>query len=121
MEQAEGRGTTAIDWKNVAAINPPPFSEDLREGKDRRWITARLAGNFRYRLTDSIVFTDQLVLYLSLESMSDFKLRNEAAIATALGSGWSLRLANILDYDDKPAAGVKNTDSSFLLGLQYGF
>jgi len=97
------------------------FSEDLKKGKDNRWLTARLAGNFRYQLTDSIVFTDQLVLYPSLETMSDFKMRNEAAIATALGSRWSLRLANILDYDNDPPTGVKSTDSNFLLGLQYGF
>ena len=97
------------------------FSEDLRQGEDKRWLTARLAGNLMYRFSSLLVFTDQLVLYPSLESFSDFKLRNEAALATALGSGWSLKLANILDYDNHPPAGVKKTDSNFIVGLQYAF
>lgn len=97
------------------------YSNDYKVAKDKNWIAARLAGNFRYKITDSIIFTDDLVLYPSLENFSDFNLRNEAAIATALGSGWSLKLANILEYNNTPAAGTKSTDSNSLLGLQYSF
>lgn len=97
------------------------FSNDYKSAADKDWIAARLAGKFRYQLTDSIVFTDDLVLYPSLGDFSDFNLRNEAAIATALGSGWSLKLANILEYDNSPASGKKSTDSNSLIGLQYAF
>lgn len=96
------------------------FSEDLQIQEDKRWITARLAANYRYKLTDWLVFTDQLVVYPSLESIN-FVLRNEAALLTALGSGWSLKIADILDYNSKVEAGVKNTDSNFIVGLQYAY
>ncbi|MSN26525.1 MAG: DUF481 domain-containing protein [Geobacter sp.] len=97
------------------------YSDDHRIASDKSWIAARLAANFRYKISDSIMFTNDLVLYPSLGNMADFNLRNEAAIATGLGSGWSLRLANILDYNNSPAAGTKSTDSNFLVGLQYAF
>ncbi|HEY6839426.1 MAG TPA: DUF481 domain-containing protein, partial [Geobacteraceae bacterium] len=97
------------------------FSEDLKGQEDKRWMTARLGTNYRYKLTDWLVFTDRLVLYPSLESMSDFTLRNEAALLTAIGSGWSLKLADILDYVNNPPAGTKSTDSLFTAGLQYAF
>ena len=97
------------------------FSEDLRTQEDKRWITVRLAANYRYKLTYWLVFTDRLVLYPSLEKVSDFTLRNEAALLTAIGSGWSLKLADILDYVNSPPAGFKSTDSVFTAGLQYAF
>lgn len=97
------------------------YSDDHKIAKDKSWIAARLAADFRYKITDSIMFTNNLVLYPSLENVSDFNLRNEAAIATSLGAGWSLRLANILDYNNAPAVGTKSTDSNSLIGLQYAF
>lgn len=95
--------------------------EDHKTGNDKYWVTARLAADYRYRFTDGILFTNNLVLYPSLENFSDHNLRNEAAITTALGWGWSLKLANILEYDSRPEAGIKDTDSDFILGLAYAF
>lgn len=97
------------------------FSEDLKEQEDKRWMTARLAANFRYKLTEWLMFTNRLVLYPSLESMSDFTLRNEAALLTTIGAGWSLKLADVLDYVNNPPAGIKSTDSLLTVGLQYAF
>lgn len=97
------------------------FSEDYKIANDKRWISARLAANYRYKITETLMFSDYLVLYPSIEKISDFSLRNEAALSTTLGSGWSMKLANVLEYDNTPATGKKSTDSNFLLGLQYTF
>lgn len=97
------------------------FSEDYKTQEDNSWLTVRLAANYRHKLTDWLVFTDRLVLYPSLESMSDFNLRNEAALLTAIGSGWSMKLADILDYSNNPPTGTKSTDSLLTVGLQYAF
>ena len=97
------------------------FSEDLKVGEDHNWITARLAANYRYKLTEWLVFTDRLVLYPSLETMSNFMLRNEAAFLTAIGAGWSLKVADVLEYNNKPSNGIKSTDSTLTAGLQYSF
>jgi hypothetical protein len=42
------------------------FSEDLIDGEDDQWLTARLAGDFRYNVKDLFTFTDYLVLCPSL-------------------------------------------------------
>jgi len=97
------------------------FSEDYKSQEDQSWLTVRLAANYRHKLTDWLVFTDRLVLYPSLESISDFNLRNEAALLTAIGTGWSMKLADILDYSNNPPAGTKSTDSLLTVGLQYAF
>lgn len=97
------------------------FSENYKVQEDKSWLTIRLAANYRYKLTDWLVFTDRLVLYPSLKSMSDFSLRNEAALLTAIGSGWSMKLADILDYSNSPPSGTERTDSLLTIGLQYAF
>jgi putative salt-induced outer membrane protein YdiY len=97
------------------------FSEDLKEGEDEQWITARLASNFSYRILDTVVFTDQLVIYPNLEDIGQYQLRNESALTSILGSGWSLKLANILERDSDPPEGVKKHDLYWITGLQYGF
>ena len=97
------------------------LSEDLKLNPDKSWFTARLAGNVTYQLTDTVLFSDQLILYPSLEKMSDFQLRNEAALLTSLGAAWSLKLANIIDYVNSPPAGKRTTDSNVILGIQFGF
>ena len=97
------------------------FSEDLKKGQDKDWIAARLASDFRYQFGNSVVFTDQLVVYPSLENSKDYKLRNEAAITAPLASGWSFRLANILEHDGNPPEEVKRNDWYWIAALQYSF
>lgn len=97
------------------------FSEDLNLGTDKDWITARLAADLRYNIAKAVVFTDQLVIYPSLERGRDYKLRNEAALNTPLASGWSLRLANILEHDGNPPEGIERNDWYWILGLMYSF
>ncbi len=97
------------------------FSEDLIEGDDDNWLTARLAGDLRYSIRDTVVFSDQLIIYPSLADVGVYQLRNEAAITSPLASGWSLRFANILERDSEPPEGIKSNDWYWILGLQYGF
>jgi len=97
------------------------FNEDLKNGPDNSWVTGRLAGNFRYKLADTVTFQEQLALYPSLEKLGEFTLRNEAAISSPLAFGWSLRLSNIIEHDSDPEPGIKKTDCDLVLGLLYGF
>jgi putative salt-induced outer membrane protein YdiY len=97
------------------------YSEDLKAHPDRRWWSLRLAADFRYKFYDWLVFTDKLVLYPSLGTLGDFTLRNEAALLTALTTGWSLKLADITDYVNNPPSGTKSTDNQLIVGLQYTF
>lgn len=97
------------------------FHEDLAGSEDDSWVTARLAANFRYKLFDKIVFTEQLTIFPSLTNTGEFTLRNETAISSPLAYGWALRLASIVEHDSDTEPGVEKTDLDLLLGLQYGF
>lgn len=97
------------------------FSEDLDEGSDDQWITGRLASQIRWKIFDKIVFTDYLLVYPSLEDIGAFKLRNEAGISSAIGTGWSLKLSNILEHDSDPPMDIEKNDMYWVLGLQYSF
>jgi len=97
------------------------YSEDRRTAEDDSWVAARLAGNFRYTLSKFLTFSDRLEIYPSLANANDFTLRNEAAILSPIGAGWSLKLANILEYDNDPPRNVSKTDLTWILGLQYSF
>ena len=97
------------------------FSDNYIVAEDDDWITARLAGALMYKLMTSLTFTDQLILYPSLKEFGEFNLRNEAALATPLASGWALKLVNILEYDSDPPADIEETDWNWILTLQYSF
>ncbi len=97
------------------------FSEDRMTGEDQQWATGRGAFNFSYRLTERLLLTDELVIFPSAEDLADYKLRNEVALKTDLGNGWTLKLANILEHDSKPSPGVEKTDLTSTVALGYDF
>ncbi len=97
------------------------FSEDRDIGDDDQWATGRLAANFGYIFRKTISFTDSIIIYPNLEDSGEYTLRNEAVLATAIGTNWSLRFSNILEQDSDPSAGVEKSDWQWLLGLQYNF
>jgi len=97
------------------------FSEDLKKGEDDNWITGRVAGNFSYTFWDKIIFSEQFIVYPSLENFGEYQLRNEAAVTSALGAKWALKFTNILEHDSDPPEGVKKSDLYWILALQYSF
>jgi putative salt-induced outer membrane protein YdiY len=97
------------------------FSEDLIDGEDNQWLTARLACSLRYNFKDLFTFTDNLVIYPGFDSFGEYQLRNESSLSSPLGSNWSLRLANIYERDSDPPVNVEKDDWQWLLNLQYDF
>jgi putative salt-induced outer membrane protein YdiY len=97
------------------------FSEDLKVGEDSRFMTGRLASKFGYKLSEVVSFKNETIMFPSFEKVGDFKLRNEAGLATRLAEDWSLVLSHILDYDNNAPVDTKASDSIFTFGLQYNF
>jgi putative salt-induced outer membrane protein YdiY len=97
------------------------FSEDLRDGEDDNWVTARLAGNLSYTIKESVIFSDRFIVYPSLEDFGEYTLRNEAALKSDLGSGWAFLVSNIFERDSDPPEGVRKHDLQWSMGLQYDF
>jgi putative salt-induced outer membrane protein YdiY len=97
------------------------FSENRITGADTQFFTARFAADFSYKLTSFLTFTNQMVIFPSVEDLNKYTLRNRAGLDTALGNGWELKLANIWQRDSKPSPGVKNDDLQWLVSLGYAF
>ncbi len=96
-------------------------NENYKEGEDKDYIALRLGGDMMYKLGTFFVFTDKLVIYPSLDDAGEYVLRNEVALSVPVTSGWSMKLANIVDRNSEPPAGNKKTDIQWILGVQYGF
>jgi len=97
------------------------FSEDLRDQTDDQYMTARVAANLEYHFTDNLEFTDDFMIFPSIENFGDYTMRNEATIATALGAGWKLKFSNIFENNNNPPPGIEETDMTWLLALGYAF
>ena len=89
--------------------------------KDKSWTTAKIAVNARYKLSDIAVFTDSLLFYPSFQAENGGLLRNEATATKALSTAWAVKLTNIIDRNNKPQKGLKKTDQTWILALQYTF
>jgi putative salt-induced outer membrane protein YdiY len=96
-------------------------NEIHKEGKDDDFLTVRLGSDFRYKIAAFLIFSDELILYPRLDYIGRYLLHNEARLAAPVGSGWALRLANILDRDSNPPPETKKNDIQWILGLQYSF
>jgi putative salt-induced outer membrane protein YdiY len=97
------------------------FSEDLDKGRDDQWITGRASAVLSLKVLRHMVLSDIIVIYPRLDGPSRYQLRNEAGLTSSLGSSLALRLTNIVEYDSDPSPGIKKTDTSWILALQYGF
>ena len=84
------------------------------------WASGRLAAKLKWIPKEGVTVTDTLEYFPNLED-GGYLSRNEAALTTALGAGWSMKLAHILQYASDPEAGVKKTDTTLIVALQYTF
>ncbi len=95
-------------------------SENFEVGEDESRVAARGAAGLRYKIFGKVTIADTVVYLPSMED-AQYQVRNEASLSTALGAGWSLKLAHVFEYDSDPPPDVRNTDRTWILGLQYKF
>ena len=103
------------------------FNWNRYEGEDEDGVSARLGFDFRYNILKWLIFTDRYAFYPTIGKGGIFFMRNEAALTIPLGEipgvvgRWSLKFANIIDYNSDPAPGYKKTDVQWIGGLQFSF
>jgi putative salt-induced outer membrane protein YdiY len=97
------------------------FNLDRYKGEDQSGLTARLAWDFRYHILKWLIFTDGFQFYPTIGEGGDYFFRNEAALNVPLSAHWSLKLANIVDYNSNPTTGFERTDVQYIGALQYSF
>jgi len=103
------------------------FNWNRYEGQDEDGIAARLGFDFRYNIFKWLTFTDRYVFYPTIGEGGMYFWRNEAALTVplgeipALGGRWSLKFANILDYNSDPAPSFERLDVQWIGALQFSF
>ena len=97
------------------------FNLDRYDGKDQDGLTARLGWDFKYHIFKWLVFTDLLQFYPTIGEGGDYFFRNEAALNVPLSAHWSLKFANIIDYNSNPSPGFERTDVQYIGALQFSF
>ena len=97
------------------------FNLDRYDGEDQSGLTARLGWDFGYHILKWLIFTDRLQFYPTIGEGGDYFFRNEAALNIPLSAHWSLRFANIIDYNSDPTPGFKRTDVQYIGALQFSF
>jgi len=97
------------------------FSEDLDVGQDDQFMSGRIGVTYSYKILENLLFKDYMLYYPSFEEPKEYRLRNEAALISQLGQGWSLKLAHIFDQNSDPSPGIEDKDQQFIFALQYSF
>ena len=82
---------------------------------------ARGSTTLRIDLPLNFVFKDIFTIYTNFEDSSDYQIRNEATLTTALGAGWNFIAGVITEYDHEPAAGRVSHDNTYFAGLGFTF
>jgi len=95
-------------------------NNDYELAEDEDEINGRGAASFAWTIADTIGFGDEFVYYQSFDDDS-YQIRNEAYITSALSQSWAMRISHILLYDSDPPPTICDTDSIYVLALQYKF
>lgn len=94
---------------------------NFREADDESHSAARLGVLGRAKLPLGFELTNSFVYYANFEDTADWQFRNEGAVATSLGQGWTLRAGVITDFDNEPPEGLEEYDNTYFVGLGYRF
>jgi putative salt-induced outer membrane protein YdiY len=97
------------------------FNLDRYEGEDQSGLTARLGWDFRYNILKWLIFTDGFQFYPTIGKGGEYFFRNEVALSVPLSAHWSLKFANIVDYNSDPSPGFQATDVQYIGALQFSF
>lgn len=110
---------TDISWE--VELGLAYISENFFRGEDDARLGLKVGSKLAWEFIRGISLTDTTIYYPSFEDSSRYIYRNEASVATLLGAGWSLKISNIIDYNNEPPPQVEKRDSLWILGLQYAF
>ena len=105
----------------IERLNPFIPARNRRDAETDGYATADGAARFRYKVMDGVIFSEELLAYLSLKDMDDLRLSSKTALDLILSSSLSLTLQVLWEFDKLPAQGRKKQDTRYLAGITYSF
>jgi len=91
------------------------------DGDDEAHMGARIGAHVRKTLPLGFELVDDLTCFPNFEDGADWQARNDLAVATALGQGWTLKAGMITEYDNDPPDGLRKYDDIYYVGLGFKF
>lgn len=107
--------STGLGYRYAKFDQPDP-----EEGDEREAVIGRLAGDFRYQLSETAHFRQEAETEVSLgdgEAMS----RSVTALQANVNSALALKLSYTVEHDSNPPASAERTDTITAVTLLYGF
>lgn len=93
---------------------------DPEEGDASEDPIGRLAGDFRYQLSETAHFRQEAETEVSLDD-GDAISRSVTSLQANLNSALALKLSYTVEHDSNPPTGTENTDTITAVTLLYGF
>lgn len=93
---------------------------DPEEGGHREEPIGRLAGDFRYALSDTSEFRQELETEVSMDDGESVS-RSVSSLQANLNSSLAMRLSYTLERDSNPPGETRNTDTITAITFLYGF
>jgi len=97
------------------------MDNDFRDGDDEAHVGGRVSAHLRRKLPLGFELLDDLTWFPNFEENDDWQARNDLAVATALGEGWTLKAGMITEYDNDIPDGARKYDDIYYVGLGYKF
>jgi len=94
---------------------------DFREASDESHTGGRISAHARRVLPFGFEAVDDVVYLPNFEDSGDWQLRNDFAVTTGLGQGWTLKAGMITEYDNDPPTDRRKYDDIYYVGLGYRF
>jgi putative salt-induced outer membrane protein YdiY len=94
---------------------------NFREGEDEAHTGGRVSAHARRVLPFGFEAVDDIVYLPNFEESGNWQFRNDLALTTALGQGWTLKAGMITEYDNEPPPGLRKYDDIYYVGLGYRF
>lgn len=86
-------------------------TEDRISEPDRDFAMGTLGAKYKWKISESTDFTNDFYYVLNFDETDDWRIANTTAIATAINSIFSLKVAYALTYLNDPPVGFEKRDS----------
>lgn len=88
---------------------------------DDEYASARGAVHFEHKITESLVFTEDLTVFPGLEDAADLRAISESALTATITNHLGATAMIVFEYDNTPASGRGRRDTTYILGITYAF
>lgn len=99
----------------------PGFVAEKQGGREREYITLRLAEKFDYKLNDRARIWQSLEFLPQVDDFNNFIINAEVGVESALTKKTSLRVFAQDTYDNEPAPGRKENDLKVVAAIALKF